>query len=718
MRDLWIRRRRWRVLDERHGDGLTRLTAAAQHDGRVRSFVRPCEPATQARPPRSRLVPLHQALARLAGHVAQTRPAFAPVAAVTARVALHAFQLEPALAALAGRRRLLIADAVGLGKTIQAGVIASSLLADQLDGRALVIAPASLLAQWHAELTDRFGLTPRIADAAALARARSHAPYLSSPWLQPGLWLTSPDFLKQPHVIAGLPSEAWDLLVIDEAHQLAGPSQRHDVCDDLARHARQVVLLTATPHDGDTTRYARLLHLGARSAHDRLTVFRRTTRPAGAGRRTRWLRVTLSDADHRVLGLIDRFEARHRREHAGTPSALGLICAVFRRRALSSPAALRASIDRRLAAISGRGDPAERQPSLFDIDVFDTDEDVLDGRSGVETAAEQMWLRRMRGLTEGAQPGGRLRAMTALLRRSREPVIVFTQYRDSLGALCRAVPAGRRAVQLHGGLSAPEQADARAAFLSGACDTLLATDVASQGLNLQSASRWVICHDVPATPLRLEQRIGRVDRIGQRRRVHGVILTSRHPADADLRQRLEARADRADEAEVPSCARWTRTAAGLTAWFVRLRHLASRWQHAGSPGPVTTVVSRSTLRRMFGPEITAATCHVVTWASATGTVIERRLVVAAGTVADAAIAAALQHRAEALSARLRHRARRASTGAVDRPRLHQPGLFFDRDAAPDEPLPAVERQPAIVRVTSVEPVVRLVAREHAGGGPR
>ena len=83
-----------------------------------------------------------------------------------------------------------------------------------------------------------------------------------NPWRRAGVWIASPDFLKQRHVFESLPPDAWDLLVVDEAHVACGDSDRFETCQAVARRARRVVMLTATPHSGDVARYARLMDIG------------------------------------------------------------------------------------------------------------------------------------------------------------------------------------------------------------------------------------------------------------------------------------------------------------------------------------------------------------------------------------------------------------------------------------------------------------------------
>ena len=148
-----------------------------------------------------------------------------PASAARMDVDLLAWQLVPAMALLAGTaRRVLLADAVGLGKTVQAGIVARELLDRQPQGRVLVLAPAGLRLQWRDELSHRFGLVAEIADLAWIERLAQTLPPDVNPWSTSQVIIASLDFAKRTEVLPGPEHLLWDLVIVDEAHTLgAGP---------------------------------------------------------------------------------------------------------------------------------------------------------------------------------------------------------------------------------------------------------------------------------------------------------------------------------------------------------------------------------------------------------------------------------------------------------------------------------------------------------------
>ena len=450
---VWIRRRRWRVESARRDRAIVRLDVTDRE--RRLTFLAPFDRPTLAhattRPRRARA---REAAARLAGLVARAPTARGLPAALEAGVDILPYQLEPALAVVDGGRRLLIADEVGLGKTIQAALAIAELKRRRPVLRALVIVPRSLRDQWRNELSERFGLEVVIADREGLDSAAGHLRHGRSPWSRAGVWIVSPDYLKQPHVFDAVPAVPWDIVVIDEAHDACGDSARHETSDEMARRARHMLLLTATPHIGDALRFARLEALGRLTdIDDPLTTFRRTRASLGQAstRRVRWLSVALSPAERAVLDALAAFEravmaAASERLRDGAV----LLLSIFRKRALSTMTALHVSLERRLGWISGQAEDLAEwiQPrlALEDPDEGKADDDCsgLTAESGLSLAAERTWLRRLRALTGAAlQHESKVRRVIRLLHRTSEPVLIFTEFRHSLDAIRHAIERTR-----------------------------------------------------------------------------------------------------------------------------------------------------------------------------------------------------------------------------------------------------------------------------------
>src|SRR2546423_12358933 len=233
-------------------------------------------------------------------------------AAARAQLAILPFQLEPAIAVTRGDAcRVLIADEVGLGKTIQAALIVAETIARTPDARALIVSPAGLRDQWRAELRSRFGLDAEVLDAGGVARNAAQLVPDADPWSIHPLVITSIDYVKRPEVLRALETLTWDAGVFDEAHALAGRSRRATAAAAPARRARTAAMPTATPHPGDDEAYARLCELGDLGAAFPLTIFRRTRFDVGLphGRRTRQLRIRPTGAElamHRALDDLAR----------------------------------------------------------------------------------------------------------------------------------------------------------------------------------------------------------------------------------------------------------------------------------------------------------------------------------------------------------------------------------------------------------------------------
>jgi superfamily II DNA or RNA helicase len=545
-----IRDQRWTVAETLPFDTTTVLTVVGSdrtNRGSRARYLLPFEPFERLPSINTTRVVSRRRwrhLARTA--LAEATPAIDSLrAAATADVAILPYQLEPALAVAGGRTaRILIADEVGLGKTIQAGLIIAETLARRGDAHVLVLCPAGLREQWRGELSGRFHVAPVVLDSAALRRLPIADG--ANPWAVHSLVLTSTDYIKRPEVLRALEPVVWDLLVVDEAHGIAGATDRHDAAALLARRARVVVLLSATPHSGDEATFARLTSIGDLEHSFPLCVFRRTRGDVSISgtRRTRWLRVRPTDVESQMHRALMAYVRRVWRKPAFAAARLAMI--ILTRRACSCASSLARTLERRLAlldAFPSADDQLDLPLHLFSENDDEPDADV--GAPGLtDRTAERRTLETILALARrAAAEESKIRCLERLLRRSDEPAIVFTEYRDTLGALRRRLASLEPCV-LHGGLTAAERSGAIQEFTSGARRVLLATDAASEGLNLQRRCRLVIHLEVPWTPTRIEQRVGRVDRIGQSRIVHQLHLVGRDTVEETRVVRLAQRRSR------------------------------------------------------------------------------------------------------------------------------------------------------------------------------
>jgi superfamily II DNA or RNA helicase len=593
------RGRHWRVLSTAAGDecSAVRLHVA---DGDAAGAFAAAAPApaagivllepfdrlrTSTSGARVRLVRLGRLLRTITGLAAATHPASGLRAAATAAIRLLPYQLAPALATLVhGSTRLLIADEVGLGKTIQAGLVIVELAARQLEPRVLVLTPAGLRDQWRAELSARFACATVDADARWLRSVGRDRPSDVNPWSLGGVYVASHDFVKRPEVLRPLEDATWDLVVVDEAHAMGPATDRRAAADAIARRSRRVLLLTATPPWDDAHALESLCRIGSHGrGRSRVVLFRRTRAEVthAVTRRSRFLAVEPSAAERRMHALLERYtRALWTACRARGDDAAALVAVVLRKRALSSAGSLAGSIRRRLALLAGPPPAALEQPRLplADEDPLEDDEPTATlSLPGLPDARrEQEWLTAIAAAADAA--AGRERKahrLARLLARVREPVLVFTEYRDTLVRLQGMLAGeGRDVLVMHGGMSASERARVQARFNAGSA-VLLATDAAAEGLNLHHACRLLVHYELPWNLSRLEQRAGRLDRLGQARPVHEIALLADHTSERFVLAPLARKA--AD-------ARRRRDGAGFVATLTE-NQIAARILEDVAPGP-------------------------------------------------------------------------------------------------------------------------------------
>lgn len=514
--------------------------------GRVFQVISPFDRPAIADIDRPRLRKRRAVLRRALAAIAGDRPALGLWTAAAADLDLLAYQLEPALAVLRGATRVLLADGVGLGKTVQAGLILSELRARGLADRALILCPAGLREGWVRELRERFQIPAASLDQSSMALGLHELPAGRNPWSAHAVIVASIDLVKRPEVLAAVEEVAFDLVIADEAHHLTPGSDRGHAVSRLGSRAPWLVLLSATPHSGDQAAFDYLTTLG--SLADPLTVFRRSRSAVGLehNRRVHLVSITRGVDEMRLLQATEEYTRAIWTARGQSDRAVQLVAITLTRRAASSAAALAHTLARRRALLAGTPPPAARQPALPWDEPGEVEDEESDERlacRGFEDAeTEQRSLDALIDLAHRAMPGAsKLRRLARFLRRAGEPAVVFTEYRDTLHAAASALASFLAVGAIHGGVPAPLREEVLREFDAGGIQVLLATDTAGEGLNLQRRCRLVVNLELPWNPRRLEQRIGRVDRIGQQRRVHAVHLLHRGSIEERVWSHLERR---------------------------------------------------------------------------------------------------------------------------------------------------------------------------------
>ena len=373
----------------------------------------------------------------------------------------------------------------------------------------------------------------------------------ANPWAGHAVAIASIDFIKRPEVLAALEGEPIDLLIADEAHHLTPGTDRGAAVSRLASRATWCAMVSATPHSGDDSAFAYLQNIGARV--ESLAIFRRRRIDVGLAttRRCHVLPVTPTSDEAVLFAALDQYTRAIWRDRGRHDQAVRLIAMTLSRRAASTALAIERTLSRRLQLL-GTAVAEPLQPLLPWDEDDDTDRvepHAALSAPGLESAIEERaCLERLIRLARLCANGSKILRLSRLLKRVREPVVIFTEYRDSLDAVLEALPPSRAAAAIHGGVPIDLRRSAVDAFNGGAVDVLVATDAAGEGLNLHHRCRVVVDLELPWNPLRLEQRVGRVDRLGQSRTVHAIRMFHRQTIEQTVLEHLHLRGRRAENA--------------------------------------------------------------------------------------------------------------------------------------------------------------------------
>ena len=466
--------------------------------------------------------------------------------------------------------RYILADEVGLGKTIEAGMIIRELKSRGLVSRILVVCPTGLVTQWASEMQEKFHEKFQVilpSDYDTIRRLTDN----DDVYGQFDQVISPMDSIKPIEKHAGWSEEkvekyneeriysiinsGWDLIIIDEAHRVAGSSgevARYKLGNLLAQASPYLLLLSATPHNGKTEPFLRLIRLldadafpNAKSiVREQVAPFLIRTEKREAidnngnllfkNRITHLVTISWDERNNlqrELYEMVSSYVAktynkalRNRKKNM----CLIFLLIIMQRMVTSSTAAIRQSLERRLNVLLEQrtcvGDL--REEDLDELNIEDGVEDALEAIS-LDMELEIEELKQIISLAKQAQFQNQdakveplLNEIDAILSEDRtQKVIIFTEFVATQTYLQELlVNRGYTVTILNGGMSIDERNAAMQEF-KASTSIFISTDAGGEGLNLQFAN-IIINYDLPWNPMKIEQRCGRVDRIGQQRDVH------------------------------------------------------------------------------------------------------------------------------------------------------------------------------------------------------
>lgn len=512
-------------------------------------------------------------------------------------------QIHALSRAISGDRvRYLLADEVGLGKTIEAGLVIRELKLRGLVRRTLVVAPKGITTQWVAEMQTHFNEKFQLVLGDDIGTLQRFAPAIGDN--RSSLWslfdqVVSLDSIKPMYRRRGWSAEriaeynhsryedlvtaGWDLVIVDEAHRLGGSTDqvaRYKLGRGLAEAAPYVLLLSATPHQGKSDAFYRLMSLLDSQAfpdmeslsRDRVAPYvvrtekRRALdskgKPLFKPRQTRMAPIRW-ETRHHLQQLLYESVTNYVREGYNQSIRekkphIGFLMILMQRLVVSSTKSIRTTLERRLEVLktsellaSRRLEDIENEPDnlgeFYDMDGQELLDELLKSRvSALKNESNQVEaLLDAAHRCEQAGPDAKAEALIEwiyqLQAEENEPdlkVLIFTEFVPTQGMLKEFLEArGISVVTLNGSMDMDERKRAQDDFRDSV-RILVSTDAGGEGLNLQFC-HIVINYDIPWNPMRLEQRIGRVDRIGQAKTVRAINFVFENSVEFRVREVLE-----------------------------------------------------------------------------------------------------------------------------------------------------------------------------------
>ena len=493
--------------------------------------------------------------------------------------------------------RYLVADEVGLGKTIEAGLILRELKLRGLVRRILVIAPKSIATQWVSEMKTHFNEEFQLVlgeDIRSLKRiASAHGSKSPNPWSVFDQVIVTLDSVKPLDKRRGWSEERisaynadryedlvtadWDLVIVDEAHRLGGSSEqvaRHKLGRGLAEAAPYMLLLSATPHQGKRDAFYRLMSLldsetfldeesitKERVAEYTIRTEKRKAidgdgNPLFKPRVTQMLPIKwqAKQALQKELykAVTEYIRLGYNQAIIDKKRHIGFLMVLMQRLVVSSTRAIRTTLQRRLEVLTSDSVEEIESTNISDEEFYDMDgQEQLDELLQTHMQAVKHEVSEVESLLElakqceasgiDAKAEALIETVYDLQKEENDPelkILIFTEFVPTQQMLIELLESrGISVAYLNGSMSMEERQAAQSSF---ADDTrvLVSTDAGGEGLNLQFC-HVVINYDIPWNPMRLEQRIGRVDRIGQEHVVRAINFVFEESVEFRVREVLE-----------------------------------------------------------------------------------------------------------------------------------------------------------------------------------
>jgi superfamily II DNA or RNA helicase len=436
------------------------------------------------------------------------------------------YQLEPAQIALGQpRQRILIADTVGLGKTLEAGILMSELIARGKGKRILVVTVKSMMTQFQKEMWNRFTIPLVRLDSNKIQRTRASLPSHYNPFFYYDKTIVSIDTIKRDvEYRTHLENSWWDIIVIDEAHNVAERgtgAQRARLAKLLAERSDTLIMLSATPHDGRSESFASLMNMLDPTAiadprqYEKEDIkglcvrrFKKDIKDEVQGafkeRKVTIEQCDASAAEEDAYGLFGKMSLdmdAGKESHTGTLFKTSLEKSMF-----SSPAACVKSINERLGKLRKKYNSGE----IKDIRLLEELKEALE-KIDPETFSR---YRKLLELLNGGEYGWS--------RDKNDRLVIFTERIETMRFLASRLREDLKlkenAIQeIYGGMSDTEQQEIVEHFgrEQSPLRVLVASDVASEGINLHYLCHRLIHFDIPWSLMVFQQRNGRIDRYGQ-----------------------------------------------------------------------------------------------------------------------------------------------------------------------------------------------------------